>query len=176
MVPQSTTSKQDWWTPPWVVPGFAALGLQRDVCAAAENALLPLYWTEEDNCLEQVWDLPWWDNPPYRYAGKIVRHSIEQVHATGQHGVHLLRVPSIGTKWWMECAPFCLTAPLNPRINFIDSLDPEKVSCPHGSMFMFVTPKTIAAARQGITPVVPMLAESAEDIHAWLVKNWALLF
>ena len=176
MVPQSTTSKQDWLTPNWACGGFDSLGLELDVAADDCNALCKNYITEEDDALTLPWTANFWCNPPYRYAGKFLEHGIEQANLHGLTGVFLLRVPSIGCNWWLKTAPFCLTVPISPRIHFVDPQNPEKDTAPHGSMFMIVTPKTIRTADPFITNFQCMTARTSEDIEAWLETNHSLLF
>lgn len=176
MVPQSTDSKQDWITPAWVLRGLAPLQLSLDVAADARNKQLPRYYTEQQDALVQPWAEPFWCNPPYRRAGKFVEHSIPQVREHSIWGVHLLRIPSIGCGWWMRTAPFCLTVPVAPRIHFIDHQNPDKDTAPHGSMLMFVTPKTVAQALRGVTPFTPANAKNPEDLLRWLSAHWMEIF
>ena len=176
MVPQSTTSKQDWCTPSWVFNGFRSLGLTLDAAAGKENALCEDFLTEEANALSTSWMTNFWCNPPYRRAGKFVEHGVMQSNLYGVTGVFLLRIPSIGCNWWMKTAPFCLTVPVTPRIHFVDPQHPEKDTAPHGSMFMIVTPRTIAQAHPLVTPVHCMQAKTPQDIETWLILNNKLLF
>ena len=176
MVPQSTTSKQDWRTPLWVFEGFDSLDLTLDVAADRENKLYNIFFDEESDALKQEWKRNFWCNPPYRYAGKFLEYGIMQANLYGLTGVFLLRVPSIGCNWWLKTAPFCLTVPISPRIHFVDPQNPEKDTAPHGSMFMIVTPKTIRTADPFITNFQCMTARTSEDIEAWLETNHSLLF
>ena len=75
-----TSNKNDWQTPP---DFFARVNrefmLTVDAAASAENAMLPRYWTAEDNALEQDWTGERvWCNPPYGTAQKaFVRRAAE---------------------------------------------------------------------------------------------------
>ena len=176
IVPQSTDGKQNWRTPKWVFDGFAPMGLQLDVAADPLNALLPGYLTAEQDALATRWRSPFWCNPPYRKAGKFVEHGIREAHIHGTWGVFLLRVPSIGCNWWVKTAPFCLTVPVTPRIQFVDHEAPDRNGVPHNSMFMIVTSKTLAKAKPGVTDFKCMQAATTAEVQMWLAENWELLF
>lgn len=61
-----SSESMEWETPPAL---FAALdeefGFTLDVCARAENAKCPRYYSPEDDGLAQPWEGVCWCNPPY---------------------------------------------------------------------------------------------------------------
>jgi hypothetical protein len=48
----------------------------RDVCASKDNYKCLDYWTEEENCLDKVWDGVNWMNPPYKNMKKFIQKNI----------------------------------------------------------------------------------------------------
>jgi len=74
-----------------------------DVCASAQNALCPRFYTEADDGLRQRW-APWvsWCNPPYSSAGAWVRKAWHEA----QRGavVVVLVPPRTDAAWWHEWA------------------------------------------------------------------------
>ena len=61
------SAKHDWQTPPAIFdPLHREFEFTIDAAAAAANALLPRYWTIQDNALAQNWaGERVWCNPPY---------------------------------------------------------------------------------------------------------------
>lgn len=56
----------------------AEFGFETDVCATAENAKCPRYFTQADDGLAQDWTGTCWMNPPYgREIGKWMRKAYE---------------------------------------------------------------------------------------------------
>ena len=79
--PALFTSNKDDWQTPWDF--FERVNrefrLTVDAAADVDNAMLPLYWTKEDNALEQDWTgARVWCNPPYGAAQKaFIRKAAE---------------------------------------------------------------------------------------------------
>lgn len=78
----------------------------RDLAASPENALCPLYFTEEDNALKQQWHLhcggnEWaWDNPPFGNSEPWVKLANAET-LLGARVVQLLRM-ALGTGWFQR--------------------------------------------------------------------------
>lgn len=72
-----------------------------DAAAAAHNAKLPRYWTEEDNALEQSWaGERIYCNPPYSAIGPWVRKAWSETEAE----IIVMLLPANRTEqtWWQE--------------------------------------------------------------------------
>jgi phage N-6-adenine-methyltransferase len=94
---------REWATPPEVFgPLHAEFGFTLDVCATAENAKLPRYFTEAENGLAQKWTGErCWMNPPYgREIYAWTRKAREEANA-GALVVGLLPA-STDLAWWHE--------------------------------------------------------------------------
>lgn len=88
-------------TPAWFFePIRAEFGLEVDVCAHPENAVLPRYWTKKDNGLIQKWSpLSCWCNPPYgAITERWVRKALKEARL-GATVVCLLPART-DTRWW----------------------------------------------------------------------------
>lgn len=74
-----------------------------DVCAIAENAKCPQYFTKEQDGLSQQWHGRCWMNPPYgREIGKWVRKAYESV-VTGECQLVCCLLPArTDTAWWHD--------------------------------------------------------------------------
>ena len=93
----------EWATPPEL---FAKIDrrfgpLELDVCATAENAKCPRFFTRDQDGLQQTWTGRCWCNPPYgRGIGQWVKKAWESAHA-GATVVCLLPART-DTKWWQD--------------------------------------------------------------------------
>jgi phage N-6-adenine-methyltransferase len=94
-------------TPEWATPQDlfdqlnARYGFGLDVCATAENAKCPRFFTRADNALMQTWDGVCWMNPPY---GREIGLWVAKAHDSARAGatvVCLLPVRS-DTVWWQR--------------------------------------------------------------------------
>lgn len=84
-----------------------------DVCATAENAKCPQYFTEEQDGLSQQWHGRCWMNPPYgREISKWVRKAYESVVTGGCQLVCCLLPARTDTAWWHD---YCM----NGEIRFV---------------------------------------------------------
>jgi len=74
-----------------------------DVCATADNAKCPLYFTKEQDGLRQQWTGPVWMNPPY---GRTIGEWMKRAHQEGERGnVVVCLVPArTDTNWWHNYA------------------------------------------------------------------------
>jgi len=84
-----------------------------DVCATAENAKCPQYFTKEQDGLSQQWHGRCWMNPPYgREIGKWVRRAYESAMTGGCQLVCCLLPARTDTAWWHD---YCM----NGEIRFV---------------------------------------------------------
>lgn len=74
-----------------------------DVCAIAENAKCPHYFTPEQDGLTQKWSGVCWMNPPY---GRQIRHWMRKAYESSLAGTTVVcLVPArTDTSWWHEWA------------------------------------------------------------------------
>lgn len=106
--PHHTTEQgtEDWRTPQDLFDLLhAEFHFQIDAAAAPHNAMLPRYWTADDNALVQDWAAhrTVWCNPPYgRAIGEWVCKALEE----SAHGatVVLLTFARTDTRWWHDWA------------------------------------------------------------------------
>ena len=102
------STHQDWGTAPDLFEQINAWHrIGRDVCATAENAKCPIFWTEADNCLVQDWSPPEtgganFMNPPFVRVGEFVKKAWDERHRS----VTLCLIPArTNTRWWHD---YCL--------------------------------------------------------------------
>lgn len=76
-------------------------GFTLDVCASSANAKCKMYYTKEDNGLEQDWAGIVWCNPPY---GREISKWIKKGFETGQkgHTVVMLIPARTDTAYWHD--------------------------------------------------------------------------
>lgn len=102
----------------WATPKnlFEALNkrykLETDVCATADNAKCPVYYTRETNGLAQEWRGRCWMNPPYgAEISKWVKKAYES--AKENHATVVCLLPArTDTRWWHD---YCMKG----KIEFI---------------------------------------------------------
>lgn len=76
-----------------------------DVCATAENAKCPAFYTRADDGLAQPWRGRVWCNPPYgRGVGKWLEKAWRSVQSGEAELVACLTVARTDTAWWHEWA------------------------------------------------------------------------
>jgi phage N-6-adenine-methyltransferase len=94
---------REWATPPEVFcPLHAEFGFTVDVCATAENAKLPLYFSEREDGLSQSWGRErCWMNPPYGREIYAWTRKARESAAAGALVVGLLPA-STDLAWWHE--------------------------------------------------------------------------
>lgn len=82
------SQKDEWATPQDLYDELhAEFGFTLDVCATAENAKCPMYYTLADNGLRQPWYGVCWMNPPYgRQIGLWMARAYDAVRFEGGDG------------------------------------------------------------------------------------------
>ena len=79
-----------------------AFRFQTDVCATAENAKCPKFFTQEDDGLSQHWSGTCWMNPPYgRTIGVWIEKAYRSAKQNGATVVCLLPART-DTRWWHD--------------------------------------------------------------------------
>ena len=92
--------------------------LTKDVCASAENAKLPHYWTIEDDALSKTWEGNCWMNPPFN---RDLQKWVRKAHAERHSGTKVCLIPVRGnTKWWSEVCRDSEIRFINGEGNFND--------------------------------------------------------
>ena len=98
-----SSSSTEWETPQWLFDALnARFHFSVDVCATAENAKCPWYFTKEADGLRLDWsEYRCWMNPPY---GRDIGRWVEKARHEAERGalvVGLLPVRT-DTRWWQE--------------------------------------------------------------------------
>ena len=114
-----SSDKHDWQTPPDVFePLHSEFGFTVDAAANACNAMLPRYWTPEDDGLAQDWTGERvWCNPPYGREQKAFIRKAAECKAD----VSVLLIPARpDTAAWHDWIfPFAEVRFIRGRIKFI---------------------------------------------------------
>ena len=99
-----SSAKPDWATPWWLVrhcEGYFLLPFDLDVCATADNAKAPRFFTPADDGLAQPWHGRCWCNPPYgREIGLWTRKAATEAERGAS--VVLLLPARTDTAWWHD--------------------------------------------------------------------------
>lgn len=96
------TRSQEWGTPRHIFdPLHAEFGFTVDAAATRENALVPTFWTREDDALTRRWYGTIWCNPPYARCEEFVRKADIETRHGGAVAVMLVPVRP-HTPWWHE--------------------------------------------------------------------------
>lgn len=99
-----SSTRTDWATPrAFFAAMHAEFSFDIDVCANAENACLPRYWTETDDALSQDWSgLTCWMNPPYSNSG--LKKWLKKAYDESRKGaVVVCLIPArTETAWWHD--------------------------------------------------------------------------
>lgn len=147
-------------TPEWATPVdlFAGLdaefGFDLDVCATAENAKCPRYFTAADDGLAQEWAGVCWMNPPYgRGIGAWIRKAAESAEAGAT--VVCLVPARVDTAWWHDYCRHGEVRFLRGRLRFGDAV----ASAPFPSALVVF--RNDQRNDQPVTPVVTKLAVEA---------------
>lgn len=132
-------------------PLHAEFNFALDVCASKENALLPRYITEQQNCLTADWlsysavieTAGWyaWMNPPYSGIGPFVKRAAEM--ASKGVGTVMLVMMDQSVGWYREAIKTCQEVRLiiGGRLSFIDpSTGKPAAGNKKGSMFLIWHP------------------------------------
>lgn len=76
--------------------------IERDVCADASNAIVPVYWTKKDDALSKTWTGVCYMNPPYGTGEKACKANCKKKKCE-KRGFHCTKdVPGIGD--WVKKA------------------------------------------------------------------------
>ena len=116
-------SATDLWSTPQ--PFFDALDAEFhftiDVCPLAENAKCAIYFSPEQDGLEQVWTGVCWCNPPY---GPVIAKWVQKAYESAQSGalVVCLLPARCDTRWWHDYVlPYAEVRYLKGRLKFSES-------------------------------------------------------
>jgi len=99
-------SRQDYQTPvEFIYTLQQKLGIGGfiiDLAASIGNAIVPRYYTEEDNALVQSWVVDGWGfcNPPYANIRPWVQKAWEESQAGAK--VAMLVPAGVGSNWWRD--------------------------------------------------------------------------
>ncbi|WP_130834291.1 phage N-6-adenine-methyltransferase [[Erwinia] mediterraneensis] len=157
--------RDNWQTPPEI---FAALNRDfrfvADVAASAQNNLLPVYFTETDNALEQDWagQLPIgivWCNPPYSDISPWVKKADEEC----RNGIGtVMLVPADTSVGWFSLARKTCTEVrfiIDGRISFIRADTGKPVNGNNkGSMLLIWNPFVSDFGLTGFVPRDTLMA------------------
>jgi len=116
----------EWETPPEFFAKYAErFNFDIDVCATDENAVLPEYWTKDDDALSKTWHpKTCWMNPPYgREIAKFVKKAWEE----SQKGATVVcLVPARpDTAWWHDYAMKGDIEFIRGRLKFVNRTFPS---------------------------------------------------
>lgn len=116
----------EWETPPDFFDRYhKRFGFDIDVCATPDNALLPKFWTKDDDAIKQDWSgMTCWMNPPYgREIAKFVKKAWEE----SQKGATVVcLVPARpDTGWWHDYAMKGEIEFVRGRLKFVNRTFPS---------------------------------------------------
>ena len=113
---------QEWETPDELFNSLNEIfSFTRDVCASLENRKCEDFWSEEDSCLDKVWDGVNWMNPPYKDMKKFIKKAYDE----RDNAVTVCLIPArTNTLWWHE---YCMSG----QVIFICGR-PKFKGCVHG--------------------------------------------
>lgn len=106
--------RQSWQTQPALFNQLHSIfAFTVDACASAANALLPRYWTKEDDCTLQDWSQDRvFCNPPFKNISVILAKA-----PTAQLACFLLPLTALGTRYFGRQPPKHIVIP-HYRIKF----------------------------------------------------------
>ena len=73
-----------------------------DPCATSANRKCLLYFTEEENGLQQEWEHDVWCNPPHSMTGDFVRKAYSEWLQNNINIMLLVPANTVSTIWWHE--------------------------------------------------------------------------
>lgn len=134
-----SSEKMDWGTPRDLAARMVAkYGITLDVCASPENAVVPKYFTYNQDGLAQFWDKEvCWMNPPY---GKELPLWIDKAVRSARNGATVVcLVPArTDTKWWRQLVDAGAEIQFLPgRLKFMGAENPA----PFPSAIVVLRPK-----------------------------------
>jgi phage N-6-adenine-methyltransferase len=151
------SSETNFWETPQAL--FDALNAEfaftLDVCALAENAKCPKFFTPEQNGLFQKWTGRCWMNPPY---GRAIGEWMRKAYESALQGVLVVcLVPSrTDTAWWHDYAMKGEIQFLKGRLKFGDA----KYNAPFPSAVVIFRPSKVADVNK-----------SAARDNGWLLRQ-----
>lgn len=118
--------------------------LDLDVCATAENAKCPRYFTKADDGLAQVWSGRVWMNPPY---GREIGAWMAKAWRSSQAGALVVcLVPArTDTAWWHDYAAKGAVRFIRGRLKF----GGHKNSAPFPSALVVFSPQNVEISHGG---------------------------
>lgn len=146
MVPISTDAEQAYRTPPFIYDHYnRQFRYILDLAADYNNTLCPYFYDAQSDALSRDWigDLysyhetsndptqrcGGWCNPPFelgsKFAHRMRRESAKLLNF--DTFTMLCLSASIGTKWYADVAPYCVTEVITPRFGYVHP-DPERVA------------------------------------------------
>ena len=69
------------------IPLHQIFGFTRDVCASKDNTKRPLFFSEENSCLDKVWDGVNWMNPPFNNMKIFIKKAYEKNRRFKKSGI-----------------------------------------------------------------------------------------
>lgn len=133
--------REDWATP---VRLFRLLndefGFTLDVCAVPDTAVVPNYFTSEQDGLLQDWTGICWMNPPY---GRKIYDWIQKAYESSKRGATVVcLLPSrTDTQWWHK---FCMKGEIRFLEGRLEFDDKKGGRCPFPSAIVIFRPKSEA--------------------------------
>jgi phage N-6-adenine-methyltransferase len=114
-----SSASENWATPRGLAKQLVEeFGIELDVCATAENAVVPRFFSKEDNGLLQEWTGSVWMNPPY---GRGMGHWIKKASDSAKAGATVVcLIPSrTDTKLWHDYIEPIRRGERNGEIRFV---------------------------------------------------------
>lgn len=94
---------------------------ETDICASKENTKCKKYYSEEDSCLDKIWEGVNWMNPPYKNMKTFIKKAFDE----RENAITVCLIPArTNTKWWHD---YCMKG----EIYFICGR-PKFKGCIHG--------------------------------------------
>lgn len=151
-----SSATPEWATPQWLFDRLnAEFHFTLDVCATAENAKCPNFFTKEDDGLKQEWSGVCWMNPPHAGRGMIdpwIRKALNTA-LSGEATVVCLVPARPGSPWFFDYCSKGEIRFLKGKLRFSN-----KDSAPFNSAVVIF----------GVDPAVRfvVMKEGRHDLHA----------
>ena len=143
-----------------------------DACASPDNALLPTYWTAEQDCRKQDWKVHRvFCNPPFKDIGSILAKAPE-----AELAVFLLPLTALTTRYYHKYQPDYLVIPPY-RLTFIPPVGSEfKTRSPSLGRLTFIPPvrsefKTGSPSSLGTVLLIYAMSAMIDDKLSELKKQ-----
>ena len=100
-----SSAQSNWSTPMWLVrhcEGYFLQPFDLDVCATADNAKAPRFFSPTDDGLKQPWNGNCWCNPPY--GRNIIDHWTRKAAIESARGARIVMLlpARTDTIWWHD--------------------------------------------------------------------------